>query len=962
MNVGDDSIAAFLAKHVRPYDAATDDYERPPFAEDIKESKTDSVYNAHSYHTKVPPRGIIPYILHYTRPGDVVLDPFCGSGMTGVAAQMCVDPPADILEQYPSLKGQIGTRACILSDLSPAACHIAYNYNTPVDIAALQREVKRINDAVKSDIDWLYRTEHYEPAVGVYDLNQFETTSRLKNPPAWLQTPHLADSHERSWELMSREEVELRLGYSLIELQNESFPSNLDLSTVKYWLCIPATIQYTVWSDVYRCEGFVNVEEPTGRVSTRGANIGKPITRQKKVQRGCGSEFSLWEVAVDLTKGVIADKFSCPHCQQNWEKRQLQKQHDAPVLLTYEYQSLRNSRSGVEARTVRRDRRPSRVDLRHLSDIASRAISTWCPAQQIDMGREMMRHGMSKQNLSTIGEFWTVRNRHALSKLWSEIQKSPTLRERRALEFAFTAMVMRVSRRRIVYCPKGGGWASTVISGTLYIPSLNAEAHVWNSFEKKAEDVLGLMNGFRRDTPSLVYQGDAANISSIPNESVDYIFSDPPFGKNIYYADCSLLWEGWLNNFTDEIKEIVVNERRVGGVFKKLADYGDLMQLAFGEMFRVLKPNRFATIEFNNSDGAVFEAIKMAVTAVGFQIDNMLLFDKTGKTYKQMKAVVDGEDVVDKDVLFNLHKPGVIRREVRGEDRDLEQQVAEEVKNHLSALPARITADPLRYSDDHRTTATINSMLMNVLIPRGISVERLNLPFIERVCSRFFRKVGQRWYLRGESVVGENGELITEEITVADELTAIAWLRQKLQSGPKLIGELKPLWMRATGLLAAKLTQSLSLELLLKENFWRDAATNRWREPTPEEREKINDDRALRVLHDADRLAAGLLGRSPANRELCEWIAVLFDTCKELAEGNASAETHPGFDVTEAYQLIVKLSHRLTPDDVELAALGAAQKQARVAGHRLAAAAEKTPAAAKRARPGDDDKQTVLEF
>ncbi len=83
------ALAEFLARHARPYDPATDDNERPPFAADIKEGKNDPIYNAHSYHTKVPPRSIIPYILHYSQPGDLVLDPFCGSGMTGVAAQMC---------------------------------------------------------------------------------------------------------------------------------------------------------------------------------------------------------------------------------------------------------------------------------------------------------------------------------------------------------------------------------------------------------------------------------------------------------------------------------------------------------------------------------------------------------------------------------------------------------------------------------------------------------------------------------------------------------------------------------------------------------------------------------------------------------------------------------------------------------------------------------------------------------
>ena len=73
-------------------------------------------------------------------------------------------------------------RACILSDLSPAACHIAYNYNTPVDVVALKREFERIKAAVKEEFDWLYGTEHYEPAVGLYNPANFDVARRrLKN-------------------------------------------------------------------------------------------------------------------------------------------------------------------------------------------------------------------------------------------------------------------------------------------------------------------------------------------------------------------------------------------------------------------------------------------------------------------------------------------------------------------------------------------------------------------------------------------------------------------------------------------------------------------------------------------------------------------------------------------------------------------------------------------------------------
>jgi hypothetical protein len=69
-------------------------YHREPFAADVSEGKNDPIYNAHSYHTKVPHKAIMRYILHYTDPGDIVFDGFCGTGMTGVAAQLCGDRKA----------------------------------------------------------------------------------------------------------------------------------------------------------------------------------------------------------------------------------------------------------------------------------------------------------------------------------------------------------------------------------------------------------------------------------------------------------------------------------------------------------------------------------------------------------------------------------------------------------------------------------------------------------------------------------------------------------------------------------------------------------------------------------------------------------------------------------------------------------------------------------------------------
>jgi len=155
-------------------------YHREPFAADVSEGKNDPIYNAHSYHTKVPHKAIMRYILHYTEPGDIVFDGFCGTGMTGVAAQLCgdrkvveslgflVQPDGTILYEETDENNnktwvpfsRLGARRAVLNDLSPAATFIAYNYNTPVDVAAFEKEAKRILKEVEDECGWMYETLH----------------------------------------------------------------------------------------------------------------------------------------------------------------------------------------------------------------------------------------------------------------------------------------------------------------------------------------------------------------------------------------------------------------------------------------------------------------------------------------------------------------------------------------------------------------------------------------------------------------------------------------------------------------------------------------------------------------------------------------------------------------------------------------------------------------------------------
>jgi hypothetical protein len=374
-----------------------------------------------------------------------------------------------------------------------------------------------------------------------------------------------------------------------------------------------------------------------------------------------------------------------------------------------------------------------------------------------------------------------------------------------------------------------------------------------------------------------------------------------------------------------------------------------------------LKPGRWATIEFNNSDGQVFEAIKHAVRSAGFEIQNMMFLDKEQKTFKQIKGVKGEEDVVGHDVIFNLHKPAAVGS---GAERsevpiDLMRSVVEAITEHLRTLPERIKQDGKTYTDDHRTTPFLNTMLMNTLIPRGVDVSQLNLPFIDQICARYFRRFEGRWYLRSEAIGGSNGAGLFQEIDVKDQASAIAWLRQRLAQRPLVIGEIKPLWMRAIGLLPNEVSRRLDLEKLLVENFYRDPETNRWREPTDEERERMNDDRVLRVLHDAERFLARKLSPEPADQEICQWIDVLFGACKAVEEKDR--ETMPalrGFTADEGYRLICGIFPSVLRDRVPAAAYTRAAKQADVASKRFQKGKQATRSAVK--RKGAAEEQPTL--
>lgn len=152
-------ISEFVKKYGVPYDEETDEYSCDPFASDVSEGKSDPIYMAHSYHTKVPYRAIKRYIQHYTKPGNIVLDAYCGTGMTGVAAQSCKTAD-DVMSLFNMGENIEGARKVILNDLSPVATFIAYNCNREAKAYELSEELDAWLTEVQERVGWVYKTSH----------------------------------------------------------------------------------------------------------------------------------------------------------------------------------------------------------------------------------------------------------------------------------------------------------------------------------------------------------------------------------------------------------------------------------------------------------------------------------------------------------------------------------------------------------------------------------------------------------------------------------------------------------------------------------------------------------------------------------------------------------------------------------------------------------------------------------
>jgi len=754
-------IEDFIKYYGKAYNPQSSNYHREPFAADVSEGKNDPIYNAHSYHTKVPHKAIMRYILHYTEPGDIVFDGFCGTGMTGVAAQLCrdrntveslgymVDDQGIVYQQETGDNGKsawkpfskLGARYAVLNDLSPAATFIAYNYNTPVDVKAFEREAKRILREVEEECGWMYAT-----------LPQGETDKA----EIWADELKMCKTADEARKLI------------------RAIP-NL------------GQINYTVWSDVFICPE-------------------------------CTKEVVFWESAVDKNAGKVHDEFPCPHCgalltKRNMDRAWVAKYDNAigetvrqakqvPVLINYSVGKKRYEKA------------PDAFDIALIDKIEQLDIPYWFPTDRMPEGYNTEQPKVS-HGLTHVHHFYTKRNLWVLGAATGRISLLHRVASTMLLLISSYNLTHSTIMSRIIFKSDGNKPILTGYqSGTLYASSMPVEKNIIESIRKMK--IYLFIEALRGIISSNLVETRSSSIIAFTENTFDYIFTDPPFGGNLMYSELNFLWEAWLKVFTNNKPEAI--ENKVQG--KGLPEYQRLMTECFKEYYRVLKPGRWMTVEFHNSKNSVWNAIMEALQVAGFVIADIRTLDKKQGSFKQVTSA----SAVKQDLIISCYKPNEGLEERFKIEAGSEEGVWDFVRTHLRNLPVFISKDGKAEVIAERQNFLLFDRMVAFHVLRGVTVPLSAAEFYEGLAQRFPERDGM-YFLPDQVVEYDKKrmkikEVMQLELAVTDESSAIQWLKINLNRKPQTFQELHPQFIKEIGGWQ-KHEKPLELLEILEQNFLR---------------------------------------------------------------------------------------------------------------------------------------------
>lgn len=734
-----------------------------PYSKDLIEGKHHPIYNAHSYHTKVPHPAIMRFLLYYTQPGDIVFDGFSGTGMMGIAANCCDAPEIEIRSQienewridYGKLPSW-GKRNAILSDISTISTFIGYNYSVDVDIDDFIKLATELLSILRQELGWTFETAHAKNKIG--------------------------------------------------------------------------QINYVVWSEIQQCPH-------------------------------CASEFNYWNAAVDYNNNIVKEEYNCPKCSHLIKKRNSIKafktEYDSQLGETFKIVKEEPVFINYTFAGKRYEKAPDTNDKSIIDRINDLDIKSWYPTRTIaegDKTGDPFRLGITR-----VYQFYTKRNLLLLSRLFELINAADCDdRLKNYLRIWFSSSQSRLHKMNR-YAAQHGRHVGPM-ANTLYISATPTEISPFYFIASKIKDnALTLPN-----LKSAINQVRSATQTGIQDNTIDYIFVDPPFGSNIMYSELNILWESWLNIITNNKEEAIENKTQN----KTLHTYQDLMIKSFKEFYRILKPARWMTIEFSNTSAAVWNSIQYSIQKAGFVVASVFALNK-GRG--GLQAII-GPTAVNQDLMISCYKPK------EDFDRNNRQQATDTnlwyfMQEHLNHLPTHIRKEQKTSAIIERSPKILYDRLISFYLMRGLPIPIDAIDFQSGLKQKFIERDGMYFtteqaseYDEEKAKRGETGQLSLIFDIIYSENDAVQWLKERLRNKSQTYQDIMPEFRKAN-VVTRKGEKEIELKIVLEENFIQESG-GLWRVPDMNE---AKDREALRIkalLKEFDRYVTEL--SSPKSKKLKE--------------------------------------------------------------------------------------------
>jgi DNA modification methylase len=460
------------------------------------------------------------------------------------------------------------------------------------------------------------------------------------------------------------------------------------------------TVNYYVWSDVFTCPA-------------------------------CGGEFPFFPHGVQHHghKVETREAFPCPFCTEELNVRRVRR------VLTLE--GKKKALVWVNAGTGRDriNRAPNDHDLSLAREVEALSPTLWYPTDPINpQGYSARLAQLGDKAITDVSRFLSRRNLFIFADLWDRVGRLPDAGVRHLCQATLTSIFTVISERQ-GYFGGGGG-----MSGNLYMPIVRMEKNIYDTLRRKlrkVEEAEWAKEGSCSHV--LVSTQSTTSLAAVPDNSIDYVYTDPPFGSNIIYSEMNAALEGWLRVRTNDCPEAVIDVARE----REFDEYAALLRACFREYHRVLKPGRWITVEFHNTAAAVWNLIQNVLGECGFVVAQVGVVNKGSTTI--LADIRPG--AARHDLLIAAYKPSAELEEGFRLQHGSAVGAWEFVRNHLAQLPlfgrSENGSDPVVAE---RTNHLLYNRMLAFHVQRKVAVTLSAMKFYAGLRERFPERNGM-YYL-----------------------------------------------------------------------------------------------------------------------------------------------------------------------------------------------------------------------